>query len=140
MWTYETALKWTGGETGIEQTSGRPDLTFSSPPEFGGRETMWNPELLLVASVESCMLLTSLSVAQRQKIELKGYTSTAVGKMAKTAEGLRFQEIAVSVTLTIAPGTDAAKAAQVVHTAEKYCPVSNAVKCPVPVTVTVQTT
>ena len=139
MWTYETALKWTGGESGIEQAAARPDLTVSSPPEFGGKDNLWNPELLLVGAVEACMLLTSLSVAQRQKITLSGYTSAATGQMAKTPEGLRFQSIAIAVTLTVPAGTDEAKAAQVVHTAEKYCPVSNAVKCPVTVQVTVRT-
>lgn len=137
MWMYETALKWNGDATGVEQTAGRADLPFSSPPEFHGRADLWNPELLLVAAVEACMLLTALSVAQRQKIEFKSYSSKSVGRMAKTPEGLRFQEIAVAVTLTVAAGTDAAKAEQVVHTAEKYCPVSNAVKCPVTVSVTV---
>jgi organic hydroperoxide reductase OsmC/OhrA len=139
MWTYETALTWAGGETGIERTANRPDLSVSSPPEFGGREDQWNPELLLVASVESCLLLTALSVAKRQKIELKGYSSKAVGRMAKTPEGLRFQEIAIAVTLTIDASTDAGAAARIVHTAEKYCPVSNALKCPVTVSVNVQT-
>lgn len=139
MWTYETALKWTGGMNGIEQTAGRSELPISSPPEFGGTETQWNPELLLVAAVESCLLLTTLSVAQRQKITLAGYTSQATGRMAKTPEGLRFQEIAVSITLTVPAGVDETKAAQAVHTAEKYCPVSNAVKCPIPVTVQVRT-
>lgn len=139
MWTYETQLKWAGGESGIEQTAGRPDLSISSPPEFGGNAARWNPELLLVSAVESCLLLTTLSVAKRQNLSLSGYASTATGRMAKSPEGLRFQEIAVSVTLTIPTGTDSAKAEQLVHTAEKYCPVSNAVKCPVPVTVRVVT-
>jgi organic hydroperoxide reductase OsmC/OhrA len=139
MWSYETALRWTSGATGIEQTANRPDMTISAPPEFGGRDDLWNPELLLVASVESCMLLTSLSVAQRQKIQLNGYASKAVGRMAKTPDGLRFLEIAVSVTLTVDGSTDAAAAARIVHIAEKYCPVSNAVKCPVIVSVDVQT-
>ena len=137
MWTYETQLTWTDGESGIERTAGRPDLSISSPPEFGGNAALWNPELLLVSAVESCLLLTTLSVAKRQNLALAGYASSATGRMAKTPEGLRFQEIAVSVTLTVPAGTDPAKAEQLVHTAEKYCPVSNALKCPVPVTVQV---
>lgn len=139
MWTYETMLTWTGGMTGTEQTAGRADLPISSPPEFNGRADQWNPELLLVASVEACLLFTAISVAQRQKIEIKHYASRAIGRMAKTPEGLRFQEIAVAVTLSVPAGTESARAEQVIHTAEKYCPVSNAVKCPVTVSVTVQT-
>lgn len=138
MWTYETRLTWNGDETGIEQTAGRPDLSISSPPEFGGKDDRWNPELLLVAAVEACLLLTALSVAKRQKIDLKGYSSRAVGHMAKTPEGLRFQEITAEVAVTVGPEVDPVKAENIVHIAEKYCPVSNALKCPFKVAVTVQ--
>ncbi|HMP77773.1 MAG TPA: OsmC family protein [Kiritimatiellia bacterium] len=138
MYTYETSLNWTGAMSGAELAAGRPELPISAPAEFGGDETRWNPELLLVAAIESCLLLTTLSIAKRQNIALSGYASSAVGHMAKTPEGLRFQEIIVTVSLTVAAGTDEAKAAQLVHTAEKYCPVSNAVKCPVKVEVKVQ--
>lgn len=138
MWTYETALKWTGGMTGVEQTVGRPDLPISSPPEFGGLDSQWNPELMLVAAVESCLLLTTLSVMQRQKLALTEYASRATGRMAKTPEGLRFQEIAISIMLTVPADSDEAKVAQAAHTAEKYCPVSKALQCPVPVTVQVR--
>ena len=138
MYTYETSLNWTGGMSAAERAAGRPELPVSAPAEFGGDDARWNPELLLVAAVESCLLLTTLSIAKRQNFPLTGYTSAATGTMAKTPDGLRFQEIAVTVTLTIAPGADAAKAAQLVHTAEKYCPVSNAVKCPVKVEARVQ--
>lgn len=137
MWNYETTLQWTGGETGIERAASRTDIAISAPAEFGGKEELWNPELLLVSAVESCMMLTSLSVAGRQKITFTKYASKAVGTMAKTPEGLRFQEIALAITLTVPAGTDEAKAEQIVRTAEKYCPVSNALKIPVPVQVQV---
>lgn len=139
MWTYQTELTWNGNETGTERTAGRPDLEISSPPEFGGTPDRWNPELMLVAAVEACLLLTALSVAKRQRIELKGYSSRAVGRMEKTSEGLRFQEIAIDVTLSVGPEVDPVKAENIVHIAEKYCPVSNALKFPVPVRVTVHT-
>lgn len=138
MWSYETNLQWTGGEIGVERTTSRPDITICPPAEFGGKEDTWNPELMLVAAIESCMLLTSLSVAGRQNIAFTGYTSKAVGRMAKTPEGLRFQDVVVDVALTVPTGTDEAKAARVVKTAEKYCPVSNAVNFPVTVNVHVQ--
>ncbi len=137
-WNYETSVVWNGGETGVSHTAARPDIPFSSPPEFGGKDDLWNPELLLVGAIENCMLLTTLSIVQRQKINMLGYTSKAIGNMAKTPSGLRFQGCAIEVTLTIPTGDDAEKAAQAVHTAEKYCPVSNAVNFPVTVAVKVQ--
>ncbi|MCO5045763.1 MAG: OsmC family protein [Verrucomicrobia bacterium] len=137
-WNYETSVVWNGGETGTVGANARPDLAFSSPPEFGGKEDLWNPELMLVSAIEACMLLTTLSIVQRQKIALTAYSSKASGNMAKTPNGLRFQSCHIEVTLTIPAGDDADKAAQAVHTAERYCPVSNAVNFPVTVGVKVQ--
>ncbi|MCS6772402.1 MAG: OsmC family protein [Kiritimatiellae bacterium] len=139
MWTYETSLVWNADETGTERALGRPDWAISSPPEFGGKSDKWNPELMLVASVESCLMLTALSVAKRQKIEIKAYSSRATGQMAKTADGLRFTEIRAHVILEVDLGVDPARAEQLIRIAEKYCPVSNALKCPLHVTVEVHT-
>ena len=135
MWEYKTSVTWDGAERGTASTEGRPSLAFTPPLEFGGTEDAWNPELMLVSAVESCMLLTSLSVAAKQKLEIASYSSTAVGRMEKTAEGLRFTGIDVHVTLKPVHEADAEKAKKCVAIAERYCPVSNAVKCPVRVVV-----
>ena len=137
MWSYVTNVKWESGEKGIATTVGRPALSFSPPPEFGGTEDRWNPELMLVSAVESCILLTALSVLNRQKIPLKAYESKAEGRMEKTPEGLRFTGIDITIRLTTAP-EDTEKARKAIAIAEKYCPVSNAVKCPVRVSVSSQ--
>lgn len=139
MFTYQTSLHWTGGAQGGVSAPGRPDLTITSPSEFGGRDDAWNPELLLVAAVESCLLLTALSVAQRQKLALSGYSSQATGRMEKTPEGLRFTGIEVAIRLKVSAPEDLEKAKKLVAIAEKYCPVSNAAKCPVHVTAEVGT-
>ena len=136
MWNYETSLTWTGGEVGDAATAGRPSIAITPPVEFGGKADHWNPELLLVSAVESCMLLTTLSIVQRQKIGLKSYTSTAAGHMEKTPNGLRFTGIDLAIQLTASTAEDAEKADKAVKMAEKYCPVSNAVNCPVRITVT----
>lgn len=138
MFTYQTSLQWNGGSQGTVAAAGRPDLTITSPSEFGGRDDAWNPELMLVAAVESCLLLTALSVAARQKLTLAGYASQATGHMEKTPEGLRFTGIEVAVQLKVNSPADAEKAQKLMAIAEKYCPVSNAVKCPVRVTCEVE--
>ena len=134
MFTYQTSLQWNGGTQGTVAAAGRPDLTITSPSEFGGRDDAWNPELMLVAAVESCLLLTALNVASRQKLTLAGYASQATGHMEKTPEGLRFTGIEVAVQLKVNSPEDAEKAQKLMAIAEKYCPVSNAAKCPVRVT------
>lgn len=138
MWTYTTSLKWQPGQDGRAETAGRPALEINSPPEFGGKPDRWSPELLLVSAVENCLMLTSLDIAKRQKLNVAGYESTAVGHMEKTAEGLRFTGIDVTVRVKAA-AAEAEKVKQAVLTAEKYCPVSNAMKIPVRLNVGVET-
>lgn len=134
MFTYETSLRWDNGSGGTLAAHGRPDLPITPPSEFGGTDTAWNPELLLVSAIESCLMLTALSVASRQKLALSGYSSKATGRMEKTPEGLRFSGIEVAVRLVVKAAEDVEKARKLVAIAEKYCPVSNAAKCPVHVT------
>lgn len=136
MWNFETTLRWTSGTTGSAGCPGKPDVTVSAPPEFGGEAGRWTPEDLLVSAIESCLMMTTLNVAQRQKLELKGYASKATGRMEKTAEGLRFSGVEVAIEVTVSDPALADKAVKTVQIAEKYCPVSNGVKFPVHVVAT----
>ena len=135
MHEYKTALRWNGGSEATSTATGRTPLTITPPPEFGGTEHQWNPELLLVGAIESCLLLTALSVLARQKVVLKSYSSESKGLMDKTAEGLRFAGMEVLIRLEPANEADVEKAKKSVEIAERYCPVSNAVKFPVKVSV-----
>lgn len=133
-WNYPTTVTWLGGERGRAETAGRPSILFTPPPEFGGEDKVWNPELLLVSSIETCMLLTALHFVKKGGIELKVYTSSADGELARTPQGLRFQKMTISVRGVVAKAEDIEKFQQAVALAEKWCPVSNAVNFPVHVT------
>ena len=135
MHVFETRLEWQGGEQLVQRAEGRPDLPVSSPPVFGGEAGQWTPEDLLLAAVESCVLLTTLFFVKKNQIGLKAYTSTARGPMTKGPSGLRFTELTVAIAATVAAPEDAAKLEQAIHLAEKYCPLSNVVNVPVKVTV-----
>lgn len=133
MWTFETSFRWVGKEEGVAECAGKPSIQVTPPPEFGGEAGRWTPEDLLISAIESCLMMTTLSVAQKQKINLRAYTSKASGKMAKTSEGLRFTGVEVVIDLQVADAADLDKAVKAVAIAEKYCPVSNGVKFPVSV-------
>jgi organic hydroperoxide reductase OsmC/OhrA len=136
MWQFNTSLKWLGGEK-LEARAGsaNPALEVTPPPDLGGQPGFWTPEDLLVSAVETCMLLTTISVVGKQKISMTRYESKAVGRMEKTPEGLRFTGMDISVQASVSNESDLERVKKAVSTAEKYCPVSNAVKCPVRVTV-----
>lgn len=126
MSTYTTTLTWTGGNAGRSACAGKPDLAVNPPPEFGGNAALWTPEDLLVGAVETCLMLTALSILDRQKLAITSYTSTASGTMEKTPQGLRFTALAVTVTVAAANPADRERVEKAVLLAEKYCPVSNA--------------
>lgn len=133
MHTFVTTMEWQGGERTLERTEGRPPLEVSSPVVFGGEAGRWTPEDMLVAAVESCVLLTTLYFVQKNKIGLKTWTSRSAGDMAKTPEGLRFQRIEVNIAARVATAEDVEKLRKAVTLAEKYCPLSAAVRFPVEV-------
>jgi organic hydroperoxide reductase OsmC/OhrA len=134
MWTFETTLRWDGKENGVAECAGKPPVAVSSPPEFGGLPGHWTPEDLLVSAIETCLMMTTLSVLNKQKINLKAYSSKATGAMAKTSEGLRFTGLEVIISLQVTEPAEIEKVVKAVAIAEKYCPISNAVKFPVKVT------
>lgn len=130
----ETILRWSGSSEGVAGCAGKPDIAVNPPPEFGGAPGRWTPEDLLLSAIESCVMMTALNIAQRQKLALKGYTSKATAQLAKTPEGLRFTGAAVAIDMRVADPADIEKAVRLVAMAEKYCPISNALKFPVHVT------
>ena len=131
MWIYKTSVTWLGGERGRAETAGKPAFEFTPPPEFGGVDSVWNPELLLVSSIETCMLLTTLHFIKKTGVDLKSYTSTSDGELTKTSQGLRFQKLTITIKGVVGKPGDVEKFKAAVANAEKWCPVSNAVNFPV---------
>lgn len=131
MWTYNTSVAWKGGEAATLDCPGKPTLDITPPPEFGGKEDVWSPEDLLVGAVESCMLLTLLFFVDKMKIGMKSYKSSATGDLDRTANGLRFQGMTVHMKAEVTTPEDQEKFKKAAEQAEKFCPVSTVVTCPV---------
>ena len=131
MWTYETSVDWKEKKTGEAHCEGKPAIAVATPPEFGGPEGIWTPEDLLTSAVESCIMASSLFFLNRGKIGFRSYKSKASGTMEKGAGGLTFSRIAVEVTVELDDPAQADAAHKAVIQAEKTCPLSNSLKCPV---------
>jgi peroxiredoxin-like protein len=123
---YRTSLSWTSQRKGNLTSPGLPDLTVATPPEFpGGHEGVWSPEHLFVASAEACLMTTFLAIAENSKLEFASYSSSAEGKLEKTAEGYRITEIILYPKVTIKDASAAERAKRIIEKAEQHCLISN---------------
>ena len=130
-YTYRTSLQWDGAGCGTQRSEQRPPLRVAPPPEFKGPEGVWSPEHLLVASLESCVLLTFLYLARRQGVELVGYESETEGVLELSGEGMAFTEFILRPRVIITPGGDVGAAEEALRRAADSCLVHRSLKCQV---------
>jgi organic hydroperoxide reductase OsmC/OhrA len=60
---------------------------IGGPPEFKGEPDIWAPEELLVGSLNTCIMLTFLTLAQAPGLPPFGYESEAEGGLLENVEG-----------------------------------------------------
>jgi organic hydroperoxide reductase OsmC/OhrA len=123
---YETTVKWTENRLGTLTTPGRPAIPTGAPPEFGGTADVWSPEHLCVAAVNSCVMLTFITIAGNSKVAFRKYASSAAGTLERVeGRGPVITRIVVKPRITIGPDVDRAKVERIVKMAEKNCYISN---------------
>jgi uncharacterized OsmC-like protein len=110
---------------GINETEVGP------PPEYGGDPTSLNPEEMLVASVNSCIMLVFFHFAKKFEVEVASYQSEAEGKVEKTKNGLRFTNVDVRAKVRVAGNVSAERIEEIARLADKYCLVTGSLACPV---------
>ena len=124
----------------VYQSSGKPAKTTMSgiseteigpPPEYGGSPDSLNPEEMLVASVNSCIMLVFFHFAKKYEVEVTSYHSDAEGTVEKTKNGLRFTNVEVRAKVRLDSASSAEKIEEIAQLAEKYCLVSGSLACPV---------
>lgn len=113
--SYEVTTVWTGntgsGTSGYRdyarslevRTPGRETLPGSSDPAFRGDPTRWNPELLLLAALGQCHLLSYLHACVEAGVVVTAYEDRAGGTMTEDgAGGGRFTEVVLRPHVTVA--------------------------------------
>ena len=112
--TYELTLTWTGdkgsGTSGYRDYSrdvlaaseGRPDLLLSADRPFRGDRSRWNPEVLLVAALSECHLLSFLHVCVLNGVVVLAYEDRPVGTLEQEGLGGRFTRVLLRPTVTVA--------------------------------------
>ena len=124
----------------VYQYSGKPAKTTMSgisetdigpPPQYGGTPNSLNPEEMLVASVNSSIMLVFYHFAKKYEVEVASYHSDAEGKVEKTKNGLRFTNVEVKAKVSLGDAGSAEKIEEIARLAEQYCLVSGSLACPV---------
>ena len=111
--TYELDLAWTGnlgtGTSGyrgysrdvLARSTGRPDLELSADRPFRGDPSRWNPEVLLLAALAECHLLSLLHMAVTHGVTVTAYTDSPLGWMEQVGVGGRFTRVLLRPRVTV---------------------------------------
>ncbi len=126
---YENEVEWKGERTGSVSGAELPSISVGAPPEFSGQKGRWSPEHLLVASLNSCYMLTLLAIAENSKIPLVSFVSSAKGKLEKVAGGgYRVTEMTIKPKIVVASAKDSERVSRIIEKAKHNCFVSNSIK------------
>lgn len=128
---YETGIEWRGGRRGVISALALPGLEVSSPPEFKGEPGLWSPEELLVAAINSCLLMTFLAYAQREELNLAKFTSTAEGLLEHAEGKYRITDVVLKPSLVVNSEEDVLMARDILERAHRDCIITNSVRAQV---------
>lgn len=127
IFTYRTSTEWVSGRRGRLSSEGKPSITISSPPEFGGEKESWTPEEMFVASVEICHMSTFLAFAEKADLPIHSYRSHANGVLEFIDGQYRFTRIVIFPTIVVTRGAKEDDVLTVLEGAQKHCLVTNSI-------------
>ena len=141
---YAVRVDWTGnlgtGTSGYKAYSRdhrigagtKPAIPGSSDPVFRGDPARWNPEDMLVGALSACHQLWYLHLCATAGIVVTAYADEAEGVMEEGPDGGgQFSSVVLRPRVTLAPGSDAAKALALHHDAAEKCFIARSVNFPV---------
>ncbi|SOC56438.1 OsmC family protein [Ornithinimicrobium cerasi] len=140
---YALSLTWTGsrgsGTSGyraysrdvVARSDGRPDLELSADRAFRGDPARWNPEVLLLAALSECHLLSLLHVAVTHGVVVTAYEDEPLGWMEQEGMGGRFTRVLLRPRVTVADPTHVDLMVQLHQEAGEACFIASSVIFPV---------
>ena len=124
---YRTVAWWSSGQTGLAKSDSAPHaIHFSAPPEFGGLQSRWTPEDLLLAALGSCFTTTFRVIAGYSNFEYTDLQVEVEGTVSRSESGYSFSEIILRPTLTIHDEERRNQALNLLQKTKSACLVSKA--------------
>jgi Ohr subfamily peroxiredoxin len=133
LYTAEAHVSGGRDEGHAKTGSGSVDVDIRIPAELGGSGGGTNPEELFAMGYAACFESAVKTVSRRKKLD-PGETSIDSKVFLVTGEDRSFT-VAVELHVSI-PGVDDEQAVDLVRTAHKVCPYSNATRGNIDVTLT----
>ena len=130
---YKAKTIWTSEQVRVLSGTGKPNIIVGSPPEFKGKPDNWAPEELLVGSVNTCILLTFLTLAQGRGLIPAAYESEAEGLLENVDGKYLITEVTIRPRITVKSQADVGPIREAIESAESRCFMSNSVKAKVTV-------
>ena len=115
---YKASTSWSSARRGMLAAPGKPDIVVGSPPEFKGEPDIWAPEELLVGSLNTCMMLTFLTLAQAQGLIPVGYESEAEDLLENVEEKYHITEVTVRPRVTLKSEAELEPARKIMESVE----------------------
>ena len=112
---------------------GKAVLEASADKPFRGDPARWNPEVLLLAALSECHLLSFLHVAVTHGVVVTGYTDTPQGWLEQEGIGGRFTRVLLRPRVTLADPGQAHLLPQLHAEAGAACFIAASVNFPVEV-------
>ena len=132
---YETSYQWQGkAAEGALSIAGRKDLPVGTPHDTD----RYCPEHLLLAAAEICLANYVKLIAERSRLEIKDYRSSAEGELEFVPKsGYKFKRILIRPVLTVAAGSESS-AERVVDKSHRACLIARSLNCPVDIDPVIQ--
>src|SRR6201987_1509403 len=125
---YKAKTDWTSARRGTLSAPGKLDVVVGSPPEFKGQPEVWAPEELLVGSVNTCLMLTFLTLAQAKGLTPVRYESEAEGLLENIEGKYRLTEVMVRPRVGLNDRAELERAREIMDGVEAQCFISNSIK------------
>jgi organic hydroperoxide reductase OsmC/OhrA len=131
---YKAKNTWSSARRGMLSAVGRPNIVVGSPPEFKGEPDIWAPEELLVGSLNTCMMLTFLTLAQARGLTPVGYESEAEGLLENVEGKYHITEATVRPRVTLKREAEPEPARKTMESVEAHCFIANSINARVTLT------
>ena len=137
---FPVQVEWRRDRTVAVQVPGKPELEVAPPPEFwpDADPTVWSPEDAFCAAAASCLAVTILGRAERERLPLVGLLVEAHGVAGRRPDGrFGFVRLEQRVEIATEPGEEE-RAHALVEAAERGCLVAVSLDLPVETTIDVE--